>query len=343
MVRIRDIVNKTGFSRVTVSGVLNDRHNTMGISEETAEKVRLAAQELGYIRNELSLSMKTGRSNTIACIISTINGEWGGRILEGALRHLKETPYSIRLVSADGFENEIEAINHIVAGRVSGLFVSNVNPTKAIVEKIHESLANYNIPILSNNCPEGLSPSNIDANNHGAGALAAKHLIELGHKKIAFISGCDHPSNEKRKSGFIETLKAAGIEINNDYLMQGDWEIGPTQAATESLLSKAKSNRPTAILAANHFMAAAVISKATSMGLSIPKDLSVIGITDESLCQITNPPLTTISLNEYMIGSQAMEILIDMANKPDLADQQQCYLIPVELVERESTGPAPKD
>lgn len=341
MVRISDIVNKTGYSRATVSSVLNERYSSLGISEGTANKVRDAVRELGYVRNELSLSMKTGRSNYIGCIISSIHGEWGGRILEGALSKLKETNYSIRLSSAWGFENEVEALNHIIAGRVAGLFVSNINPEKEMVQKIHDFLAKYNIPVLSNNCIKGFSPARIEADNYRAGALAAEHLISLGHKKVAFIGGANHPTSEERKKGFLDSLKSGGIEVPLEWQLQGNWKIDPTEEATFELLSNKNSERPTAILAANHFMAAAVIRKASLLGLSVPKDISVIGITDESLCQITNPPMTTVALNESEIGSRAMELLVKMAENPELAKEEQCYLVEGRLIPRESTGIAP--
>jgi DNA-binding LacI/PurR family transcriptional regulator len=341
MVRIMDIMKETGLSRVTVSGVLNGRQEVLGISDATAERVRATAKRLGYIRNDLSLAVRSGKSYTFGCIISALDQEWGGRLLEGALVRLLKTPYAIRISSAEGFEDETAALEHIIAGRVAGLFVSNVNPPVENIQKIHSMLARYGIPIVSNNCPAQFSKWRVEADDVAAGYLACKHLLDHGHRHIAFISGLDHPTSNMRLKGFRLAMQESGNTMRSEWIKEGDWQLELSEKRTRELLSTG-GETPTAILAANHVMAAGVLREAARLGVDVPNQLSVIGVTDDLLCEITSPPMTTVCVNENEIGSRAMELLIERAEQSDAgaAEQERLELVPVTLKQRGSVGSA---
>ncbi len=338
MIRIIDIAKHTGLSRITVSGVLNGRYTKMGISEATAERVRRGASELGYVRNEVSLAMKTGKSTTIGCIITSLGLEWGGKTLEGALSAVGKTDYSIRLSSGLDFKDEHEVLHDFLAGRVAGIFFCNVNPSFNTTRQIHTRLASYGIPFVSNNCSPNFSQHEVEADNPGATAMAVKHLADLGHQRIAFIGGDDTFVAQQRLNGFISSMQENGLPIHPGYLQTGDWQVEPTIQATRYLLRKLKK-APTAIVSANHFMAAATLRTASQLGYNVPRDLSVVGITDETLCQITDPPMTTVCIAEREIGRLCMEMLIGMINDSSKCDKPVLKIVPTSLKVRESTAP----
>lgn len=338
MVRIADIMAWTGYSRITVSGVLNDRYRKMGITEATAEKIRTAAKRLGYVPNDMALNMKSGRSTAIGCYITTLHFDWGGRLLEGTLEHARSTKYSISIDAGLGLNNEESAVNDFVRARVSGLLFYNVHPNPITIQHIHAMLSRYAIPSVASNCPLALSSHIVEADNQGAAAMAVEHLVHLGHQRIAYVGGSDFAASYARRDGYIDQMQRSGLPIEAGYLnhMAG-WGVDQAEEATVRMLREVKI-RPSAIVGANHHVAAAALRAAINTGLKVPGDISVIGITDSTMCEVTNPALTVVSTNEFSIGSSAVEMLIELI-EGRLPKGEPCRRrVPCSLVPRHSTA-----
>lgn len=342
MIKLIDIANELGLSRVTVSAVLNNRYKTLGISERTAQKVLKTAKSMGYRRNEIAMSMKTGKSFLIGFMTSALDFEWGGRVMQGALIGLRDSSYSLKLESTRTQEEGEEAIRRFIGARVAGIFACNINPTVDDVARLKQEISRYGIPLVCNNCRPELSSYHVEPDHAGGSFLAVEHLSKLGHKHIAYIGG-DQSSNPSvlRRQGFLDALGKFGLPLGPNFLENGNWRFDETEAAVNRLLSG--SMLPTAIVCANDEMALVAIRTLQRAGHRVPQDFSIIGFSNERLSQLSNPPLTTIAQPECEVGKSAIELLIHKIEAPDEAaetDEANFRLLPSELVIRESTCPA---
>lgn len=342
MLKLVDIAERLGLSRVTVSAVLNDRYKSLGISETTAQRVIKAANEMGYRRNKMAISMKTGRSFLLGCMTGALDVEWGGRILEGTLLGIRESAYSLKLESVHSAEDNMGAIQRFLGVRVAGIFACNINPKIDEAARLKSELQRYKIPIVCNNCRADLSPFQVNPDNRGGSHIAVRHLAELGHKRIAYVGGDDrNVASIQRRDGFLEALGENDLSLGPNFLEKGNWEFDETEAAVNRLLQA--KQRPTALVCANDEMAVVAIRTIQRAGLSVPKDISVVGFTNERLSELSNPPLTTVSQPEIEVGRVAMKLLIEKVEaEPTEQDKPETRILPSDLIIRESTGPAPK-
>ncbi|MGC6424004.1 MAG: LacI family DNA-binding transcriptional regulator [Lentimonas sp.] len=315
MIKLVDIANELNLSRVTVSAVLNDRYKSIGISQATADKVLKKAKEMGYRRNEMAMSMKTGKSYLLGCMSGAVSKGWGGRILKGALDGVKTTPYSMKLESVHNTEDEMNAIQGFLGSRVAGIFACNINPRIEQITQMRKELERYEIPLVCNNCNSDVSPYRVEAEHQTGSLLAVKHLAELGHKDIAFIGGDPYSlASNQRTEGFIEGLGDCGLSMGPNYLIRADWKEALTVEAVTSLIRAQK--RPTAIICANDEMAAVAIRTIHEAGLSVPNDISIVGFSDGRLSKFFSPAMTCISIPENDIGKASIELLIDVIENP---------------------------
>lgn len=343
MIKLIDIAKQLNLSRVTVSAVLNDRYKSLGISEATAERVIKTASDLGYRRNEMAMSMKTGKSFLLGCMTGALDLEWGGRILEGSLLGLQDSAYSLKVESVHSPKENEAAIKRFLGARVAGVLACNILPDMDETAHLRNELKRYDIPMVCNNCYKGLSPYQVDPDNTGGSFLAVEHLASLGHKQIAFVAG-DQQSNSstERQAGFLDALGKFGLSLGPNYLEKGNWDFDETERAVKRLLEAKQP--PTAILCANDEMAVVAIRTIQRAGLRVPEDISVMGFTNERLGQLSNPPLTTVALGEKKVGQAAIQMLIKIVEAEENKEQKpEAQIIPSRLLIRASTGTAMKN
>ena len=337
MIKLVDIANELSLSRVTVSAVLNDRYKSLGISQATADKVLKTAKTLGYRRNEMAMSMKTGKSYQIGCMSGAITIGWGGRILEGSLNGLKDTPYSIKLESVHNTEDEIQAMQGFIGSRVAGIMACNVNPAIEQLTQIQQEIKRYSIPMVTTNCIFDFSPYRVEADHAKGSTLAVNHLANLGHKDIAYIGGDPHSyASKQRYEGFIKGLGACSLSIGPNFLIRADWLFDKVEKSVTDLMQAKKA--PTAIICANDEMAAVAIRTLQRAGYKVPKDVSVVGFTDSRLSELYNPAISGVSLPEFEIGRAAIQLLIDIIDHPPEDPKKEITkLLEPTFVVREST------
>ncbi len=330
---MRDVAEQAGVSVTTVSHVMNQ---SRPVSDELRARVLSAMQELGYKPNRLARSLRQGRTYTIGMIVPDSANPFFAEVARGIEDTTFGNGYSLILCNSDGdLEKELFYADHLAEKQVDGiLFIAAGVSSEHIV-----LLKRRQIPVVV--VDRDLLDVAVDAvltDNRGGGYLATRHLIELGHRRIACITGpSDITPSAERVAGYRQALREVEIPVDEGLILRGNFDFESGYRAAEDLL--ARSPRPTAIFACNDLMAVSVLSAANRRGLRVPEDLSVVGYDDIRLASFTVPLLTTVQQPKHEIGVLAATWLLDRIEEPDLPPRQR--LLEVQLQVRQTTAPPP--
>ncbi len=331
IVTMRDVAEQAGVSVTTVSHVINE---TRPVSDELRARVLTAMQELGYKPNRLARSLRQGRTYTIGMIVPDSANPFFAEVARGIEDTTFGNGYSLILCNSDGdLQKELFYVNHLAEKQVDGiLFIA------AGVSSEHiETLLRRHIPVVV--VDRYLPDVAVDAvltDNRGGGYLATRHLIDLGHRRIACITGpSDITPSAERVAGYRQALEEADIPVDERWILRGDFDYESGFRAAEIFFTL--SPKPTAIFACNDLMAVGVISAAHRKGLRVPEDVSVIGFDDVRLASFTVPLLTTIQQPKHAIGVLAATWLMERVEQPDLPPRRQ--LLQTSLKIRQTTAP----
>jgi LacI family transcriptional regulator len=304
-VRLEDIARNTGFSISTVSRVLS--HSSYPVNEKTRKIILDAAQSLGYKPNLSARSLRTARSNTVGIIVDDLLSPFTPPIVRGIQDYLYEYDYLSLIVNSDWNPDlEQEAIKTLLSRPVDGIIfveyshlaVSDVldqsNKPHVFVHRL------FSTPIKNSIVPD----------DHYGASLAVKHLISLGHQRIAYINGLKNWHNSKKRyAAYRSELAAHGIEYNPELIQPGDWEIEGGYKAARNLIGL--DQPPSAIFSANDLMALGAIHAIRDAGLEVPEDIAVVGYDNRNFTTIVRPKITTVSMPVYEMGWKAAEILVN--------------------------------
>lgn len=336
------IAAHVGLSQATVSMVLSGRGN---LSEKTSRRVLRAARELGYRPNLLVRGMQTGKSRMIGVMMPPFDFYWS-EVLYGihdVLAMADHVPITLWAThvrplthrAADPSVTELEQVHRLLDRRVDGVIVW---PRFAEIfrEHMHE-FSSRKLPVVT---IDQLWPANKGADYVGSddaagGEMAARHLLELGHRRLAHLAGPTSRTwaNERRKA-FEDTVgRTTGASCVTFDTPRGDPTLVAIEAARRMLVLP---DRPTAVFAASDFFAKAVYQAAREVNLRIPDDLSVVGFSDDGFAPDMQPPLTTFRQPAYEVGRRAAEIVLGRSSGI-LPGQQIVEKLPVSLVLRQST------
>jgi DNA-binding LacI/PurR family transcriptional regulator len=323
---IRTVAARAGVSKSLVSLVLQ---NSPRVSEEKRGAVLKAVAELGYRPDPVARSLAERRTRTIGVVIDDLSNPWYVALLDGLRPVLHE--HGLRPLLADG-HTEPDAVRALTDLRVDGLVVVGT-PSSSATEQVN-ALGNRIPTVVAGTREPRLSTVDLVANDdYGGAQLATRHLLELGHRRIAHIVGAGEVGR-LRRAGHEAVIAEAGLEAR---CVDGDW-TEPTghRVAGELLRSP---NRPTAILAANDLSAVGVLAAADDLGLRVPDDLSVVGYDDTWFARLQRLSLTTVDGHITQVGQVAGRTLIARIDG-ERGTAGVRLLFPA-LVERSSTGPAP--
>ncbi|MBC8368536.1 MAG: LacI family DNA-binding transcriptional regulator [Planctomycetes bacterium] len=341
MIKISDIAETLQLSRVTVSAILNDRYRKLGISEKTAQRVLQRAEAMGYVPNQNALSMKTGRSMTIGMLSSSLSEEWGAKILVGALNAIQSTPYSLRIEAVHGSEEERGALERLLGSRVEGLFCCNINPAPETNEFFELATKRYGVAVASTNCSFTFNHDRFESDNSAAVMALIKHLFELGHRKIAHIGGDRiSESSRERSEAFLRGVAALNLNVAECPVLWSNWKMDEARSLARQLMEP--HNRPTAVVCANDRIAACTLQVANELNLKVPEELSVVGMTNERISQLTIPAITTVSIPEEDIGRASIMALIESIESKEKVASQKITRHECSIVMRNSTAVVPE-
>ncbi|EGQ7689943.1 substrate-binding domain-containing protein [Vibrio cholerae] len=316
MATMKDIARLAGVSTSTVSHVIN---KSRFVSDEIAERVNNAAQQLNYAPSALARSLKMNRTKTIGMLVTTSTNPFFGEVVKGVERSCYHQGYNLILCNTEGDNQRMKAsINTLLQKRVDGLLLmcSTLEGERLDVFDRYPD-----IPIVVMDWgPILFASDKIQDNSLQGGYMAAKHLIECGHREIGCITGplIRHQA-QMRYEGYKRALAEAGIAINPDWIVESDFECEGGYQAFEKLYERGKL--PSALFVSNDMMAMGVIQAASQRGLRVPDDLSLIGYDDVHIAKFMTPALTTIHQPKYRLGKAAIDTLLYRLENPDTTAQ----------------------
>jgi DNA-binding LacI/PurR family transcriptional regulator len=327
-VTIRDVAKHAGVSHQTVSRVIN---NSMKVAPKTREKVQASIVALGYKPNAIARSMALGRTRLLGCLAPNLTDFTFASLVEGAEVEAREHGYFLITSSAPSAEVFKDLTVELIDSRqVSGMIV--INPY--IDQRYHYLPPNIPLVFIGSH-PRKPGISSVTLNDELAGYQAAKHLIDLGHRDLAMVTGwMKEDCAQKRWLGFEKALKEAGLNGDSPLVVEGDWSATSGREAFLKMVSEGRV--PSGVFAQNDRMAIGVIQAARDLGIHVPDQLSVIGLDDLPLASYFDPPLTTIRQDINKIGSKAAQLLIEKIEDP--SHPVQNITINPDLLIRNSTA-----
>lgn len=303
VVTLKDVAAASGVSISTVSRVLDDR--TPPSRSSTAEKVRRIADELGYRRNMFASGLRRGATGTIGVLVPRLTDHVMALMYEAIERTARSRgSFAVVATCGDDPAEERRATETLLDRNVDGLVLA----TARLDDTLPASLRERGIPHALVLRTDGVSPSALGDDEAG-GYFAARHLIDLGHREIAIITGPWFTSSARdRLAGARRALDEAGVALPEDRVISTGYGIESGNLAGRALLANAAS-RPTAVFAANDNQAIGVVAAASAAGLGVGADLSIIGYNDIPLAAMLPVPLTSVRTPFDQIAVSALDML----------------------------------
>jgi LacI family transcriptional regulator len=296
--------------------------------------VRAVIDELGYEASLVAQSLRNHRTNVIGILVADLE-PFSAELLKGAADAIRESGFELVIYSAGGRAADREGWERRYLSRLSGTLIDGaVLVTPTVID------AYYGAPIVAVDPHTGPSSlPTIDSDNLRGAQLATAHLIRLGHRRIAMITGRDDlESAQLRERGFRNAMDEARLDVDDALVVPGEYDAVTSAASAAELLTL--DVPPPAIFAATDVAAIAALETATARGLRVPEDVSVVGfdnIPESVLCQ---PPLTTVAQPIREMGRRAIELLIAMLRGQDLTAHH--VMLSTDLVVRQTTAPPPE-
>ncbi len=333
---IKDVASRAGVHPSTVSRVLNPATRSM-VSEDLAAEITRIANELGYRRNPLASGLRTQKSYTVAIVIPDLTNPVFPPIVRGVEHTLDAHGYNAILADSGSKQrSEKGIIENMKARQIDGLILAAARRKDPIVNDcieegiplvlVNRTVDNHNVAAVINDDELGIE-------------LALKHLIELGHRCIAYIGGPQNTSTGyTRYRTFLKMSKKNGLPVDRDLIVNAKAYTEPAgQAALEHIMGYEK--KFTAILTANDLLALGCYDAINEHGLNCPMDISVTGFNDMPYVDRFNPPLTTLHIPLDELGVQAALLLLERMQNPG-ALAKQLRLAPRMVIRESTTSPA---
>lgn len=323
---IEDVAALAGVSRQTVSRAINAKGE---IRPETRDRVLAAIAELGYRPNRLAQGMVTRRTRTVALVAGDIRNPFFGEVAHGAATTLEAHDHKLLVLDTDEeADRELAALrelSHDVDGIIAFLYHSELADLAAVASTVPALVVlNRQVPL------PGARVLSIDLDQ--AGRLAAEHLLERGHRRLAVVRNATQPPGVGRRvGGFLSRCAEAGIRDVVELITE------PTMPGGTALGIQLVRDHPevTAVFAYNDLVAAGLIGGVRRSGLRVPQDLAVVGCDDIVIAAAWDPPLSTVRLGAERIGALAAQHALDLLGVGEPAPPEE--LLPVTLVARDSS------
>lgn len=342
-VTVADVARKAGVSKATAARVLGG-YGT--VSERVREIVTEAAKTLDYRPNELARSMTTGRSGTIGVVVGDIENPFFSLAVRGITDVARRAGFTVILInSGEDVITEKAAIRTLLAKRVDGLIVSPAKESD--VEHLREIPRSGRPLALLDRGIEFFEVDTVIADDRHAAEGITQQLVDLGHRRIAYMTACEKPdrtflspldintgSVRRRVEGFLNICRNAGLAMTESTVHMGAATAEDANRITRQILTS--KDRPTAIIASDSVIGLEVFKASRSLGLTIPDDLSLVSFHDADWTTVTSPPVTVVRQPVYLLGETAATMLVGRLNGE--THDARNVVLKTEIVERASVS-----
>ena len=343
------VAAEAGVSASTVSHVLNGRAAAARISAATRDRVLVAARRLGYAPNHAARSLRRQRTGIVTVLVFRLSSALYADIATGVRNAAERRGYHVGVIDAGALDELAEArvLRHLRTGISDGVVVATSThygrdeAREALLELIESG---FPVTLVLDKSPHPAAPA-IDIDNEGGTYLATRHLLELGHRRVAHFTFSDRPLSPDnpgpqaaRYHGYLRALAEAGICADPEWLFVGSRAVEGGREMAHDLVTRFpdRATRPTAVVAFNDRTAVGVLRGLYELGIRVPDETGVVGFHGLSSGRYTTPALTSIAHPRVQLGELAAELLFTQleGGQVDVRDR----IVPVSLVVRESCG-----
>ncbi|OHV31238.1 MULTISPECIES: LacI family DNA-binding transcriptional regulator [Pseudofrankia] len=329
---IKEVAAAAAVSLGTVSNVLN---RPQLVSPRTRARVERAMEELGFVRNESARALRAGSSRILAYVMLDPSNPFFTDVATGIEEVAEAADLSVFLCnSGEDADREARYLDLLLEQRVQGVLIT---PVDAANERLRTLPARGTPVVLVDRVAGAGEGCSVSVDDVLGGELAATHLLERGHERIAFIGGPDTLSQVRdRRAGALRALEHAGLPPDRlTVLATGALTVAEGRGAAERLVGLPAARRPTAAFCANDLVALGLLQMCVRLGVAVPGDCAIVGYDDIDFAAAAAVPLTSVRQPRHLLGRTAAELLLDEANNP--AHEHQAVQFTPELVARAST------
>lgn len=339
-VTIKDVANLAKVAPSTVSRVIA---NSSRISEKTKQRVRLAMKELGYHPNIIARSLANQSTQAIGVVMPSsadkvFQNPFFPEVIRGISTGAHEKKHAIYMSTGETEEEIFQEVVQMVQGRrVDGIVLLYSKVDDIILPYLQE----HEVPCVVIGKPfknaEGVFF--VDNDNFRAGREATEYLIEMGHERIAFVGGnLDLVVTIDRLTGYDKAIRGANLHYRDEYVIHQEFLQEGGKEAVRKLMSL--EERPTALVVADDLMALGILNTLDEMGISVPDDISIVSFNNALIAELARPALTSVDINIFELGYQAVSCLIDQFEDPYQIAKQ--IKVPHKMIKRQSCKPLTK-
>ena len=341
-VTIQDVAARASVSAMTVSRVLNQPAR---VAPATRQRVEQAIRELGFVPNALARQLLRGRTHTLALLVSDIGNPFFTQIARGVEDVAQRNGYTVIFGNSDeSVEKERQYLHALLGRRIDGLLIAPAgNGSRPMLDLLVQRGTPF---VLLDREIDGVPADVVIGDNIGGARKLTEHLIGLGHRRIALVNGDPEvPIARDRRRGYLDTLRDHGIELRPELIVDGVYRRDSGMHAARQLLALPDAQRPTAIFAANNFLAVGVIEALRAAQVIIPRDVAVVCFDDIEIAAALDPFLTVMAQPARTFGTIGAQFLLERlepsssgAAGPRAAPAPRRVVLPPELIVRVSCG-----
>ncbi|MEY3071820.1 MAG: hypothetical protein RLZZ353_16 [Actinomycetota bacterium] len=338
-----DVARLAGVDSSTVSRALNSRTAT-SLRPETVAKVLAASEQLGYRPNVLARGLRTQRTHTVGLLLPDVTNPFFPPIIRGIEDALIPTGHVLLIANTDNEpEREEQGLDSLVARQVDGVMLAT---SHLDVATDADRLGGIPTVLVNRRDRASQVPAVLPDDVKGV-RLVVDHLHGLGHRRIALVSGpLDTSTGRDRRDTFVAACRDLGLPT--DHVVHADRYDLPSGRRAAEVLLEAEGPAPTAVFASNDLLAVGALTALRARGLRVPDDVSLVGYNDMPLVDLLDPALTTVRIDQYLMGRRAAEVMLELLERSrsegsgdgDIATVADVTIVP-ELVVRRSTGAPP--
>ncbi len=329
---IKDVASRAGVSFKTVSRVINGQR---GVSAEVQARVRQAIAELGYVVNYSARSLAAGDSSVVGVVIPRMTDPRALDMIFHVGEIAERLDLGIIVLTRPMVDREMGFTQFIGHGIVGSLMVMGPRVVATYLPFVRAlGIPTVVVEALMEDTSQGAVPC-IASDNYGGALAGVRYLCELGHRRIAYISGTDSNQNRMRYRGYVQALQEVGVEPEAGLVQEGRWTWQSGHEAARALCELPEL--PTAIFSANDTMALGAMAALQGQGLRIPEDISMLGFDDLYAAARSSPPLTTVRQPTSEMVERAFDLLLRARGGEEIPAEN--HVLPTELIVRSSCAP----